>query len=712
MNQRIALLFCSSLGLLACTDALNLDPSDAGADSLVDGGSDVAADTEEDGDLRDDTQPDPDTSADADVTEPDLGDVDAGPAPPNPDCDPLVELECAMPWPSNLYLETDNARATGVTLSFGDTSLPRNFRRIHLRPDVYRRMDGFGVSTPIIVHYPRVDLTGVATDLNVPPSLNDDAPIQLFQVTEGELTRIPYFAELDAWEDDPDVQALWVRPAVILEEAAQYIVVFKTGLRNDDGEPFERTPAFQALIDGSAEDDDLLRDRVERFEDTFELLEDNGIPRADLLLAWDFTTASSDAMHSRMLEIRREGFEATGPDGPPMTITEWTDYTTEEHPHWASVVRGYLTVPHFMREDVVEDSTGSVTGWTFNEQTDGNGLVEQNGTREAEFWIGVPHTATDGTPHGLAQYGHGFFGLGDGTIGSWTPNGQLGNEGNLIWFGSNWTGMSDYDFGNIQFAVFDLNHFKWLPDRMHQGQLEFLLFARAMRERFQQLPEAVERGLVVDPERIYYEGISQGGINGATYMALTNDIQRGHLGVPGQNYALLTHRSENFDQFFTALAGSYPGRSQQAVLLACVQTLWDPMDPASYYRHIITDPFEDDEPRQILATPALGDHSVTPVSMEIVARTPGLGLELFQFSPDRTLDLAEAGTLPSTGSGLVFYSWPGQRRLESVNRPAPRGEVNVHDAQRRLPEHQQQMLHFFDTGEIIDTCSDGVCDPN
>ncbi|MFT6399772.1 MAG: hypothetical protein ACJAYU_004541 [Bradymonadia bacterium] len=87
-------------------------------------------------------------------------------------------------------------------------------------------------------------------------------------------------------------------------------------------------------------------------------------------------------------------------------------------------------------------------------------------------------------------------------------------------------------------------------------------------------------------------------------------------------------------------------------------------------------------------------------------------MELFQFTTDRTLDLAATAELPSTGSGLVFYSWPDQRRSESINRPAPRGDVDVHEAQRSLPNHQQQMLHFFETGEIIDTCTDGICDPD
>jgi hypothetical protein len=247
---------------------------------------------------------------------------------------------------------------------------------------------------------------------------------------------------------------------VILEEATRSIVAFRHGLVDTDGTLFEPSAAFGSLVAGTAEDDPLLSPRVLRFEARFELLAGAGIDRSDLLLAWDFNTASSDAMHSRMLEIRREGFEAAGEDGPPITVTEWTDLTPEENEHWAAIIRGYITVPHFMCEDVVPDRTGTVVGWTFNEQTSGEGLVEQNGTREAEFWFGVPHSAMDGTPHGFAQYGHGFFGLADGTTGDWTPHGAHANRANLIWFASNWTGMSGHDFGNIQFAVFDLNHFK------------------------------------------------------------------------------------------------------------------------------------------------------------------------------------------------------------------------------------------------------------
>lgn len=693
-SRRLALLASLTLATSACGDDGGSPSDDVGTDTSPDATADATPDTV-------------DASEDADDVEPDV------PPPPNPDCDPLSSADCAMPWPSNLYLEADSSRATGFTLAFGETTLPANFQGTHIAPDDYRRLDGYGVSTPILVHFPNLDISGLANDLDVEPSLNDDAPVLLFAVRDGDvLERVPYFAELDAWEEDPALQILFVRPAVILEEATRYIVAFRDTLRDTSGEPYAPSEAFAALLSGDTEDTPTLGGRQERFDDTFALLESAGIEPSSLLLAWDFNTASSEALHGRMLEMREEGFAAAGEDGPPITITEWTDYTEEENEHWAAVVRGYLTVPHFMREDVISDRSGSVTGWTFNE--DGDGLVSQNGTRDAEFWIGVPHSAMDGTPHGLVQYGHGFFGLGDGTTGRWTPHGTLANEGHYIFFGGNWTGMAEPDFGNIQFAVFELTRFRWLPDRSHQGVLEFLLFPRSMTERFPELDEVTSRGIVVDPDRVYFEGISQGGILGGTYMALSRDVTRGHLAVPGQNYTLIAHRSRNFDEFFVALAGAYPGRARQAVLLATVQTLWDMIDPASYYRHLFEDPFEGDPERQVLITPSLGDYSVNPLTMEIVARTfPDEVPVLGEYAPERAaLPMTGSATLPHTGSGMVFYSWPNLRREAGYNKPIARGDDDPHNDQRWLPNHQEQMLHFFETGEIMDACGGDACSPD
>jgi hypothetical protein len=46
-----------------------------------------------------------------------------------------------------------------------------------------------------------------------------------------------------------------------------------------------------------------------------------------------------------------------------------------------------------------------------------------------------------------------------------------------------------------------------------------------------------------------YFGHSQGGISGGVYLAMSTDVRRAMLGVPGAPYSLLLPRSIDFDPF-------------------------------------------------------------------------------------------------------------------------------------------------------------------
>jgi hypothetical protein len=662
-------------------------------------------------DVADTTDGSGDGDSGEDVEVDDAADSSDGSGEPdlrNPDCDPLNPTECALPWPSNLYLEADSTRATGYTLAFGPTTLPANFRNVPVSPEPFRRLDGYSVQTPIITHWPNLDASGLPNEYQVADSLAEDAEVLFFEVTESGLERVPYWAELDAWEEDPASKVLWVRPGVLLNKGGRYIVAFRN-LVDTTGEVFAPGEAFAALQSGETEGDALLSPRQARFDDVFALLAAEGINTSELQLAWDFVVASEDALHRRMLHMRDDAL-ANDPDGPDITVTNWEEHTPETNPFWAAIGTGTLTVPDYMKPQVVDDPSGSITGYVFND--DENGLPQVYATREARFWIGIPHSAMDGTPHGLIQYGHGFFGDAEEVVGSWTANGQIANDHNYIFFGSDWTGMADPDFGTTQFMVFNLNYFSWLSDRSHQGMVEFVLFARAMREQFAEHPYVTENNIEVDTTDLNYMGISQGGIYGATYMAISPDITYGHLGVPGQSYALLEHRSTNFDDFFDALGGAYRGRARQAVLLAAVQTMWDMVDPSSYWPHITADPLEGNEPHYVIAAPSKGDVQVTTISMEIVARS-NIGLAPMENYDDvREIGLVDEAPYPRTGSGMVLWHYGPEWPQPATNLPAIDGPVNVHEAPRFNTEHNRQMTHFFrNGGEIIDVCGGDVCEP-
>ena len=648
------------------------------------------------------------------------------------ECDALNDGACALPWPSNLYLEPDDARTTGYTLTFGSRSLPANRMMVNVEPAPFARMDGYSLGSPIVAVFPSVDETLLPDEADIAGSLADDAHMVLLKVApNGDAERVPYWVDLDKQEADPAKRAVIAHPAVILDEATRYVVAFR-GLTDTNGEPIPRSAAFQALVDGETATDRELFFRQERFDDIFSILEGQGVAKQDLTLAWDFVTASSDALHGRMLHMIDDALATTGESGPPMTITEIDEFTVAENEYIAVEMRGTIEVPHYMRFfRGVEVAPDAAQRWELN--FDESGVPQQNGTRTAKFWIRIPHTALDGTPHGLVLYGHGQLGSGEQVAGSF--NSKIASDHGLIFYAADLIGMSeDEDDEAALEIVQDFNNFPLMGDRLHQGMLEWVLLARAMRERFGDLMETTSRNIVLNRDEMFYSGISQGGIFGPTFVALSPDVDRGHLGVPGQTYSLLLHRSANFNQFFDAMKGAYPDSRDQVVLLSLAQLLWDGTDPVSYYGHIAQNPFPGRNSKGVLLTPAKGDYQVAVITTETVARSDnGVGL-LENYDDERTVDLVTAVAYPHDGSGVVLYDfgddWPGPGNhtpfpyVGMCQSSADCDEADgwfcddnqcshdPHGKPRRQDHHNQQLVDFLRTGVINDVCGGDGCHPD
>lgn len=657
-----------------------------------------------------------DVPDDVDTAEPDASDTTGdttSPFPPEGPCDPLDPSHCLLPFPSSLYLEADPTRETGFTLEFG-AALPRNSDGRPVDPTAYRRLDGFGVGTPLIVSFPNLDTAGLATEYNTDPSLALDAEILWFEVTGTGLTRFPYFIDKDLQDTDPASRLLIVRPAAIMKEATRYIVAFR-GLKNTSGTAYPKSPAFAALLSGATSSDPALAARQSNFDDIFSRLGAAGVDPTTLQLAWDFTTASCDALHGKMLHMLDDAMDEVGEDGP-----ELTDIVVEEleHEHWALEIRGNFRVPHYMKEEKFIRS--DELGWVFNlPGNDPKALPVQNGTAVAPFWARIPKSAltlVDGksAPHGLVMYGHGQNGLGTQVRGGF--NARIANENNLIFFATDMWGMSENDVGGIIDMLSDMSGFPRLSDRLHQGIINHALLARAFKARFADLTEVSSRGIAIDPSRLFYSGISQGGIYGAVFVAVSPDLQRGHLGVPGNNYSYLLARSRNFAPFFLGLAGFYQERWQQVVLLQVIQQLWEGADPVSYMRHLSAEPFPNQGANHVLLAPAKGDVQVAVTSNEWLARS-GIGIPvLAPYDVTRTMPSgAETATYPHTGSGIVLYDFGNPWPDESVNLPPTSEARDPHGDPRNNAAHNRQLVHFLETGEIIDVCSDDGtpgCAPN
>ncbi len=630
-----------------------------------------------------------------------------------PDCDPLMgtSLTCALPWPSSQFLIKDPARKTGYTLRFGATTLPATLAGAHIQPEPYRKLDGYGVGTPIITLFPHLDISGLATEDHLERSLAADAAILLYEDSGGSVRRLPYFVELDAAAFDPGQQVLYVRPAVLLKEGTRYVVAMRN-LHEVSGKAIAPARPFLRLRDGKTADVPQLQARQERFEQVFATLEAQGVPRASLTLAWDFVTASHEALHGDLLHMRDDALQRVGAQGPLLSVTKVTEFVPKSDGSGRPVdeniaveLEGTFAAPSYLTDWTMGSFTGSQLG------RDGKGQVQASGTRSARFWVRIPYSAVDGksTPHGLVLYGHGLLGAGDQVRGSF--NSQIANQNNLIFFAADLTGMAEDDGPMVPSLVADLSRFPSLADRLHQGLTEWIVLCRAMRAQLDKLPALGKWKVKVNPDELFYSGISQGGIFGASFVALSPDVKRGHLGVPGNNYSLLLQRSTDFENFFLILASSYSFPPDQAVTLAAMQQLWDATDPVSHYRHLMVEPHPGNTPHQVLLGPARGDYQVAVVSNEILARS-GLGVQLMApYDGSRKVFGTTEQAYPYVGSGVVLWHF-GNPWPPAGNQPPSDPPGDPHGKPRREAGNSRQMVHFFRTGEIIDVCAGLPCGPD
>ena len=617
------------------------------------------------------------------------------------DCDSLMEEYCTMPWPSNLYLERDDTRVTGYTMDFGEASLPES-NTGHIDPEPYRRLDGYGWGTPVMTLFPGVDISNMPGEYSVEDSIESEGDAFYFKVTEEGLEPVPFWAELDQWTEVAEEQILYLRPAVILEDDTRYVVGFRN-LTDEDGNAFDRSETFEKYLDGSAIHDDELAWRQERFDEIFEMLEDAGVDRDELTLAWDFHTGSKEGLNSTLIQIIEDGVEAADAEGIEITIDpeQVIAYTPDEDEHVAYWIRGTIRVPHFLEHSA---RSGTPVSYLFHRDEDGKPTI--NDWREANFWMVIPHSAIDGEPHGLVTYGHGMLGRGN-QVGSGT-NPQIAAENNLIMFGADFIGFSESDVPQAILALGHPTYFEELIDRMHQGVLEYVLLGKAMRENLETHEDFADYDLTVDEDRIYYTGISQGGIYGVTVLAVDPTITRGHFGVPGQNYTMLLERSTNYGSYFQALRGGFSDRVDQSVVIPTIQLLWDQIDPISYLPRLNHDPIYEGMPKEGLFATAKADYQVAVVTKEITARS-NIGIPLLEnYDREREPWGVEWATYPHVGSGIVNYDysnpWP-----EAGNLPPSDAFGDPHGLPRREPAHNEQLIHFLDTGEIIDVCDGEPC---
>ena len=465
------------------------------------------------------TEPPPEpTPADAATTEAVAAQLAMSP----PGCEPLDTRACVLPFPSDVLTAADDTSETGRRVSFPAAGLPANSSGAPIEPDAWNRRDGFSPNTPLLTWFD--DLDPVASRLpswtDLGSSLDDDATVVLVDVTTGE--RIALWAEIDVDSSSAPGQLLVIRPAISLAPATTYAV----GLRDlvtTGGTPVEPSPAFRVLRDRLSTGIAPLDDRLTTMEATFDALDAAGAPRAELQLAWNFTTASTADTTEEILLMRDESLDGLGTAAP---VFEITPITENPEPGLARLVEGTYSVPNWM-------TLGGGPGTTLNRNADG--VPELNGVQQSPFACVIADEvlARDDPAHAVL-YGHGLLGshreVDAGNIVA------MSNEHHAIYCATKWAGFSEDDIPTAIAALQDLSDFPVFVDRMSQGFVNQLVFGRLMLADNGLVGEPAflrpDGSTMLDNSRLHYDGHSQGGIMGMALAAMSPDFERAVRGWP------------------------------------------------------------------------------------------------------------------------------------------------------------------------------------
>ncbi len=616
------------------------------------------------------------------------------------ECNPLGGVACMTPWPSSVYETDDSTTATGRRLDIPDGALPVNYDNTPVEPDLYNQHDGFSSSAPLVIAFESgVDPSNLPSFHDYAASLAPASPTVLINMATGEL--VPHFAELDVrGADKPASQALFIRSTQMLEGGTRYVAAIKKTLKAKDGGPLPISEGFAALVSGEATSHPLLEKIRPRYADIFAALAAHGIAKDDLVVAWDCTTRSRERVQRDLLEARRATLAAIGTDAANLTYSVLTTEEPTGDVRIAKKIIGTYDGPMFMQNASTraDGTVFSTPGMTL--VRDGSGTPMVAGMAKWPFTVIIPQCALDSaTPVPLILYGHGLLGQASNQVSSGGMRGAAA-EICAVGIGTDMFGMSDQDVPNVALALNDANNGHLIFDTLVQGMMNHVTLVQIAKGPMLNALFAKEGGgSLIDPTKIYYYGISQGGIMGGTVCAIDPVIKRCVLQVCAINYSLLLERSRDWPRYATTLEGAYSDPLIGALILNLMQQEWDRTEPTSVADTITHGGFPETPEKQVLMQIAIGDDEVSNIGAEYQMRT--MGVPVITPSPAMPWGVETAAT--STTSGAIYYDFGVGNTIPDTNEAPPDNDVHSQIRNKRFTT--DMMKHFYETGEIKNVCT-------
>ncbi len=288
----------------------------------------------------------------------------------------------------------------------------------------------------------------------------------------------------------------------------------------------------------------------------------------------------------------------------------------------------------------------------------------------------------------------------------------LVQDAGVVLVATDWIGLSSGDLDLIITEVIqDLNRISIVTDRLQQSLINNLVMTETSINGITQDPTVWDDDhLLIDESKIYYYGVSLGGIQGSSFLSISNRITRGVAAVPGSVWLNMIPRSTNWPAIKLYMDIFYPDPLLQQIGVAIFQTRFDLSDPINLTRLMFRDPPpQAPATRQILLQESIGDCQVPNLTTEMLARAIGVPLVTPSIYDVYGLETVNSPTLESA---LVQYHMVEQ---EQANPPPaenipPSVDNGVHSDICFMDHVFDQVFHFIENGEIIQYCT-GYCDP-
>lgn len=627
-------------------------------------------------------------------------------------CNPLLAgADCFLPYPSDVFRVADSTLPSGFRVETSGAAKMKAGHGGSADPSEWRAMDGFSKMAPILALLGGPIATTGLTGAMDPPAVTMTAasPTLLIDASTGAL--IPHFADVDPREDDPTKQALVIHPLVGLKEKTRYVVALH-GVKGPDGMPAPPPEGFRRLRDKVTGDPELASLGARYDADVFAVTTQAGVARADLQLAWDFTTGSDEHVAADMLKVRELTLAWLAQNQPIVTVTETKDAPSADL--WKTI-KGNVQIPLFL-EAAPSPSTDPKLF------RDGSGKVAQNGMATVDFVVNVPNTVRDQAgPGRVLGFGHGFF----GTTDELSSQGTRTIESTLsaVTIGINWWGMSNPDQGIVaNNLASDPGMVFNFTDRVHQAMANWIVVMAAVRGKMKDDPAfhrpmsgpgvdptgANAGALMYDDTTLNFLGISQGHILAGTLAAVHPTIERFTLNVGGAGLSTMMFRAAPFTPFLLILssATSLPSKLDQQKFAAASQRQFDRIDPGFWASMVLTSKLPGSPAdRRVLQQAGLGDSQVPNEGSFLHARLLGIP----QMVPSkREIFGLETKMAPIDGSAFALWDFGIDDSFYEIANAPPKNTM-VHDKLRIDPAAMAQMDAFFRKDSQITNPCGGVC---